>query len=51
MPIWLIRGGPQGQYEQKFIQDKRIYVTWPDLNMDLSAVRLGTLEPLSRARQ
>jgi restriction system protein len=35
MAIWLIRAGKRGQYEQKFIQDKRVYVTWGGLKRDL----------------
>lgn len=36
MPIWLVRAGSHGEYEQKFIQDSRVYVTWDSLNVDLS---------------
>lgn len=36
MGIWLIRAGSHGEYEQKFIQEKRVYVTWDGLNVDLS---------------
>lgn len=36
MAIWLFRAGSHGEYEQKFITEKRIYVTWDDLNVDLS---------------
>lgn len=36
MAIWLIRAGSYGEYEQKFIQEKRVYVTWDYLNQDLS---------------
>ena len=25
MDVWLVRAGSQGEYEQKFIQEKRIY--------------------------
>lgn len=32
MAVWLVRAGAQGQYEQKFLQEKRIYLTWSDLN-------------------
>lgn len=38
MAIWLVRAGSQGQYEQKFLQEKKIYLTWDELN-----VRLDTL--------
>jgi restriction system protein len=36
MAIWLIRAGSQGQYEQKFLNEKRVYVTWDGLNQNLS---------------
>jgi restriction system protein len=35
MAIWLIRAGSHGEYEQKFIQENRVYVTWDNLNVDL----------------
>jgi len=38
MAIWLIRAGGHGEYEQKFIQEKRVYVTWDYLEVDLSAL-------------
>ena len=28
MAIWLIRAGKHGEYEQKFLQENRVYVTW-----------------------
>lgn len=36
MAIWLIRAGSHGEYEQKFLQEKRVYVTWDDLDVNLS---------------
>ena len=36
MAIWLVRAGGHGQYEQKFIQEKRVYVTWDNLNVNLA---------------
>lgn len=35
MAIWLIRAGSHGEYEQKFIQESRVYVTWDGLDVDL----------------
>jgi restriction system protein len=35
MAIWLVRGGKHGEYEQKFIKENRVYVTWNDLNVNL----------------
>ena len=39
MAIWLIRAGSHGEYEQKFIQEGRLYVTWDELNLDLSKLQ------------
>ena len=39
MAIWLIRAGSHGEYEQKFIQENRVYVTWDELNVDLSTLQ------------
>ena len=36
MKIWLVRAGASGQYEQKFLDENRIYVTWSNLSADLS---------------
>ena len=36
MAIWLVRAGSHGEYEQKFIQENRVYVTWDDLDVDLA---------------
>lgn len=35
MAVWLIRAGSHGEYELKFIQENRVYVTWDDLDVDL----------------
>lgn len=35
MAVWLIRAGSHGEYELKFIQEGRVYVTWEDLDVDL----------------
>lgn len=47
MAIWLVRAGDQGQYEQKFIQEKRVYVTWDGLNANLA--RLADRHSLQEA--
>ncbi|MCH9651898.1 MAG: restriction endonuclease [Deltaproteobacteria bacterium] len=36
MAVWLVRAGSHGEYEQKFIQENRVYVTWDELDVDLS---------------
>ncbi|MGI9279452.1 MAG: restriction endonuclease [Endozoicomonas sp.] len=38
MAVWLVRAGAQGQYEQKFLQENRIYLTWDDLNLPLDSL-------------
>lgn len=35
MAIWLIRAGAHGEYELKFIQENRVYVTWEGLDANL----------------
>jgi restriction system protein len=42
MAIWLIRGGSHGEYEQKFIRDNRVYVTWDRLDVDLAKLTART---------
>lgn len=39
MAIWLIRAGSHGEYEQKFIQENRVYVTWDSLDVDLTKLK------------
>ncbi len=36
MGIWLFRAGRNGEYEEKFLNDNRIYLTWNNLNIDLT---------------
>lgn len=35
MSIWLFRAGKNGEYEEKFLTEGRIYLTWNDLSIDL----------------
>jgi len=39
MAIWLIRAGFHGEYEQKFIQNNRVYVTLDNLDIDLAKLK------------
>lgn len=39
MAVWLVRAGAQGQYEQKFLQEKRIYLTWNDLSVPIDSLK------------
>jgi restriction system protein len=36
MTLWLNRAGRRGEYERKFLEENRIYLTWDGLNCDLS---------------
>lgn len=48
MSIWLFRAGKKGEYEEKFLTDNRIYLTWNDLRINLQeyADRAKHLEKL-----
>jgi restriction system protein len=35
MAVWLVRAGSSGEYEDKFICERRVYVTWDLLDVDL----------------
>ena len=56
MAVWLIRAGGHGEFEQKFVEDQRVYVTWDGLNKDLSQLThrselqlaLGSIYPDSK---
>lgn len=39
MSLWLVRAGAHGEYEQKFLEDNKIYLTWDGLDADLSKVK------------
>ena len=36
MTLWLVRAGKGGEFEQRFLDDDAIYVTWKSLDLDLS---------------
>ena len=36
MALWVVRAGSSGEHEEKFLEDKRIYLTWGDLSRDLN---------------
>jgi restriction system protein len=38
MAIWLFRGGRNGEYEAKFLEDNKVYLTWSGLDIDLSTI-------------
>jgi len=35
MTVWLTRAGAHGEYEQRFIEEKKVYVTWDETNINL----------------
>lgn len=35
MALWLVRAGSYGEFEEKFLTENRIYVTWDRLSIDL----------------
>lgn len=37
MSIWLFRAGKNGEYENKFLDDSRVYLTWDNLDIDLNS--------------
>lgn len=47
MAVWLIRAGSHGEYEQKFIQENRVYVTWD--NLDVNLLELAKKADLTKA--
>jgi restriction system protein len=49
MAVWLVRAGSHGEYELKFVQENRIYVTWEDLDVNLQ--KLTSRDQLVAAMQ
>lgn len=41
MALWLARAGAHGEYEKKFLEESRIYLTWDGLSHDLAPIRDG----------
>jgi restriction system protein len=39
MALWMVRTGKHGEYEERFLQNNRIYLTWNDVQVDLSDVQ------------
>jgi len=36
MAVWLVRAGGHGEFQDKFLSEKRVYVTWDDLDVNLA---------------
>lgn len=39
MALWLFRAGKSGEYENKFLSEGKIYLTWDELNVDLKTLK------------
>jgi len=39
MAIWLVRAGKFGEFESKFLNESKIYLTWERSNHDLSLIK------------
>ncbi len=39
MALWLVRAGSHGEYEKKFFEEARIFLTWDGLSHDLSGMK------------
>ncbi len=39
MALWLVRAGAHGEYEKKFLDERRIYLTWSGLSDDLAPMK------------
>ena len=39
MALWLVRAGSHGEYEQKFLEENRLFLTWDGLSHDLSGLK------------
>ena len=35
MALWLIRAGKNGEHEEKFLEDKKVYLTWGGFSENL----------------
>jgi len=38
MALWMVRAGQHGEHEKRFLDEKRIYLTWDGLSHDLSKI-------------
>jgi restriction system protein len=40
MALWLVRAGSHGEYEKRFLEDNKIYLTWEDIDTDLGKLTI-----------
>jgi restriction system protein len=38
MALWLVRAGSHGEYEKRFLEDAKIYLTWEGIDTDLGKI-------------
>jgi len=38
MSLWLVRAGSRGEFEEKYLAENRVYLTWGELSHDLSQI-------------
>lgn len=38
MAIWMVRAGKHGEYEQSFLENGKLYLTWEELSEDLNKI-------------
>jgi len=38
MAVWLVRAGGHGEFQDKVLSEKRVYVTWDDLDVNLATL-------------
>ncbi len=39
MALWMVRAGKTGEYENKYLQDQKIYLTWDGFDYDLDKIK------------
>lgn len=58
MAVWLVRAGGHGQFQDKFLSENRVYVTWDDLDVNVATLpdrdalltALGERNPTSKPK-
>lgn len=43
MPMWLCRAGRYGEFENKFLEDGKVYCTWDNLSESIMQFRLTAI--------
>jgi hypothetical protein len=41
--VWIVRAGVDGEYEQQFIQEQRVFLDRRNVNFDLGTIRDRTI--------